>query len=202
MSFAKTLQQTFGVNSPILLAEIRNLFSTYSRAHVFKEIASAIERGELVRYDESIYFVPEKDMFGVAGLNPDKVVYKKFIKNNDGVIGGYTGWAFLNSIGATTQMPNVVEIATNRESMRVREVKVGKQKFILRKPKCEITSGNEKVIKIMETATRFEFSEKMSKVVTDYARENNLSVKDFLGCAKFYPAQTIKNITGVLYGLA
>ena len=105
-------------------------------------------------------------------------------------------------MGATTQVPNVVEIATNKESLRSREVQVGKQRFILRKPKYPINSDNEKIVKVMETASRFELNEGASKAIVDYAKANRLSIKDFLRYADYYPAQTLKNMKGVLYELA
>jgi len=108
----------------------------------------------------------------------------------------------LNSVGATTQVPNTLEIATNSESMRMRTIIIGNRKFILRKPHVKIDKNNQGLVALMETATSFEFDEESSEALVEFAKENNIGSKDILQYAEYYPAQTLKNLRGVLYGLA
>ena len=199
---ATELEKNFGKNTPILLDEIKRLFSQYSTVYLFQLLRDCIAKGELVRYDDSVYFVPKQSIFGEPIISTDEVVYKKYIKTGNEVQGTLIGWSFLNRVGATTQVPNVIEIATNKESMRVRTVTIGNRKFILRKPRVEIDKDNEKIVSLMETATWFEFGQDSTEALIDYAKQNKITVKDILVYAEYYPAQTLKNMTGVLYGLA
>jgi hypothetical protein len=118
------------------------------------------------------------------------------------VSGFYSGWTLLNAIGGTRQVPNVLEVVTNRETMKVRETTLGRQRLILRKPKCEITNDNEKALQILELANQFEFDEDGTAAVVDYAKSNSVTAKDLLKYAEYYPARTIKNMREVLYELA
>lgn len=50
----------------------------------------------------------------------------------------------------TTQMPNVLEIYTNNESSKVREVTVGSQRVVLRRARVEINRDNVPILAFLE----------------------------------------------------
>ncbi|MDR0832133.1 MAG: hypothetical protein LBM99_04490, partial [Bacillales bacterium] len=117
-------------------------------------------------------------------------------------IGFYSGLGLLNAIGGTRQMPNVIEIVTNKESSRVRKVLIGTQKFILRKARCEINNKNKITLQILELATEFEPSDEVNIALINYAKTNGIDIKKLLKYSKYYPAKTLKNLSEVLYELA
>jgi len=201
MEIIKRLKKAYGVDIPIFLDEIKAVMSEYSTPYVFRCIKEAAAKGELIRYDESIYYIPTDTLFGKSALNPYAVIEKKYMRDGNKVLGFYSGWALLNAIGGTRQMPNVLEIVTNRESMRVREATLGRQKLLLRKPKCIITNDNEKILQILELANQFEFGDDGNAAVVDYAKTNRVTAKDLLRYAKYYPAKALKNLRNVLYEL-
>lgn len=202
MELVKILKETCCSDVPIFINEIKAAMGEYSTPYVFRCIKEAVSKNELIRYDESIYYIPSETVFGKSTLNPYAVIEKKYLKDGGKVSGFYSGWTFLNAIGGTRQVPNVLEIVTNRETMKVRETTLGRQKLILRKPKCRITTENEKILQILELASQFEFDEDRSAAVADYAKINNVGIKDLLKYTEYYPARAIKNIRGVLYELA
>ena len=202
MEISKVLKKTYGCDVPIFIDEIKTAMDRYSTPYIFRCIKEAISKKELIRYDGSIYYIPTETIFGKSALNPYAVIEKKYIKDKNIVTGFYSGWTFLNAIGGTRQVPNVIEIVTNRETMKVRETILGRQKLILRKPKYLITAKNEKILQILEIASQFKFDDDRSIAVTDYAKTNNVGIKDLLRYAKYYPARAIKNIREVLYELA
>jgi predicted transcriptional regulator of viral defense system len=69
---------------------------------------------------------------------------KKFIFDKNGAFGFYSGLTLQNAIGLTTPVPNTVEIVTNREKSRRREINVGNQNLCLRRSRTIITSRNVK----------------------------------------------------------
>lgn len=202
MEVVNRLKKTYGVDVPIFIDEIKAVMSEYSTPYIFRCIKDAVAKGEIIRYDESIYYVPTETLFGKSALNPYVVIEKKYMRDGEKISGFFSGWTLLNLIGGTRQVPNVLEIVTNRETMKVRETTLGKQKLILRKPKCEITGDNEKTLQILELANQFELDEDENEAVIDYAKTNSVTIKDLLKYAEFYPAKAIKNMREVLYELA
>ena len=65
-------------------------------------------------------------------------------------MGYYSGMTFQNQLRLTTQMPNIIELYTNNETTRVREVFVGTQKVLLRRARTKITAENADVLSFLE----------------------------------------------------
>ena len=208
MELVKILEKTYGSDVPIFIDDIKAVMGKYSSTgqystpYVFRCIKEAVSKNELIRYDESIYYIPSETVFGKSALNLYSVIEKKYMRDGSRVSGFYSGWTFLNAIGGTRQVPNVLEIVTNRETMKVRETTLGKQRLILRKPRCRITNENGKILQILELASQFEFDNDRSAAVADFAKTNNVGIKDLLNYTEYYPARAIKNMKGVLYELA
>jgi prophage maintenance system killer protein len=202
MKLTNRLKETYGSDVPIFIDEVKKAMSEYSTPYVFRCLKEAVTQGELIRYDESIYYIPTETIFGKSALNPYTVIEKKYLMDGNKVSGFYSGWTLLNVIGGTRQVPNVLEIVTNKESMKAREATLGKQRLILRKPKYGITTENEKILQIMELANQFEFDEEGITATTNYAKTNNVGIKDLLRYSEYYPAKAIKNLRDVLYELA
>lgn len=202
MEISKRLQSSFGADEPIFIDEIKTVMKEYSTPYIFRCIKEAIAAGNLVRYDDAIYYIPTTTILGKSVLNPYRVIEKKYMRDGGGVQGFYSGWTFLNGIGGTRQVPNVIEVVTNRETMRVREAMLGRQRLILRRPKTTITTENEKVLSVLEFATQFDIDEESKLAIVNYSKKNSIAIKDFLRYAEFYPAKTIKNMIEVLYELA
>ena len=202
MEITNKLIKTYGADVPIFLDEIKITMTGYSTPYIFRCIKEALTQNELIRFDESVYYIPTKTVFGKSSLNVYSVIEKKYIRDGKKAFGFYSGWTFLNAIGGTRQVPNIIEIVTNRETMKVRKTILGKQKLILRKPKCEITNDNEKVLQVLELANQFDFDEDSNKALLDYVKVNRITIKDLLMYAKYYPAKAIKNMRTILYELA
>ena len=144
------LNSAFKPNTPIFMEEIQTLLSEYSRPRIYQFIAEAVKSGALMRYDNGVYYIPTKTLLGVSKLNPQKIIEKKYISSGDSIYGIYGGTLLLNSMGVTTQVPTVIEIFTNNETWRRREVMVGYQKVVLRKARMPITTENVGLFRLME----------------------------------------------------
>ena len=133
MEIVSNLQDKYGINNPIFIDEIRLMFNNYSKIRVAQLIQESIASGKLARFENGIYYIPAKTIFGISTLSTIKVIEKKYIKQDEEVYGFYSGITFINNIGLTTQVPNIYEIMTNKESTRVRKVKIENQELVLRK---------------------------------------------------------------------
>lgn len=204
MVLMEKLNRAFKPNTPIFMEEIRALLSEYSRSRIYQFIAEAVKNGALVRYDNGVYYIPTKTLLGVSKLNPQKIIEKKYIGSGDSVYGIYGGTLLLNSMEVTAQVPNVIEIFTNNETMRRREVMVGYQKVVLRKSRIPITVKNVELFRLMEFFNSIDIN-KMDKdtsfaQVVSHIRENGLARNEIIEYAQNFPAKAVKNLlqSGVL----
>ena len=208
MVLMENLNSAFKPNTPIFMEEIQTILSKYSRSRIYQLIAEAVGDGALIRYDNGVYYIPTKTLLGVSKLNPQKIIEKKYISSGDSVYGIYGGTLLLNSMGVTTQVPTVIEIFTNNETWRRREVMVGYQKVVLRKARMPITTENVGLFRLMEFFNSIDIN-KMDRntsfaAVIAYIREKKWTREEIIAYAQNFPAKAVKNLlqSGVLYEIA
>ena len=203
MSLYNYLCDKFGKNNPFFTSDIE--YMDYSKPWIYKELNKLCGESKIIRFERGLYYIPEETIFGPSILNPNKIIEKKYIGVGDSVYGIYGGTLLLNSMGVTTQVPNVIEIFTNNEKSRRREVMVGYQKVISRMP---ITAKNVELFRLLEFFNSIDLN-KMDKEtsfaqVVSYIRENGLGRNEIIEYAQNFPAKAVKNLlqSGVLYEIA
>ena len=200
------LKEKFNTNEPIFTSEILKMFSEYSRAYVFRLIDRAEKNGEIINFDSGIYFIPTKSIIGVSTITAEDVVNKKYIGYKDDVYGVYSGLNLQNMFSVTTQMPNTIEIVSNNESTRRREILIDGRTIILRKSRCKIDRTNAQAYTILQLLSdigkTINIDDRARESIIKYMRENKVSGADLLSLARVFPAQTTKNLvySGVLNG--
>lgn len=206
--FIECLRKEFQVNEPIFTDEILEIFRDYTRAYVFRLIHKAKESGELVQFSKGIYYLPQKTVLGFSTITADDVVIKKYIRKNKSTIGVYSGLKLLNLFSITTQMPNMIEIVTNNETMRCRKIEIEGRKFILRKSRCRITSKNAAAYTVMQLFSDMKMNELLDEnskqKVIHFMEKNHVSLRQLVDLTNVFPAQTIKKmlINGMIYDIA
>lgn len=195
MALYEYLLQKYGTNEPILSSDIT--FKDYSRPWVMKQLKSLCDDGKLMRFEKGVYYIPTDTVFGKSVLSPRKVIEKKYINDGENIIGYYSGITFQNQLKLTTQMPNVIEIYTNKESTNVRTVMVGKQKVILRKARTDINSTNVAVLSFLEMMNditpRLLNREKKQRIV-EYINFNRITKEDITSYAEIFPDRAMRNL--------
>ena len=200
------LKEKFNTNEPIFTSEILKLFSEYSRAYVFRLIDRAEKNGEIINFDSGVYFIPTKSIIGVSTITAEDVVNKKYIGYKEDVYGVYSGLNLQNMFSVTTQMPNTIEIVSNNESTRRREILIDGRTIILRKSRCKIDRTNAQAYTILQLLSdigkTINIDDRARESIIKYMRENKVSCADLLSLARVFPAQTTKNLvySGVLNG--
>ena len=80
----------------------------------------------------------------------------RFISKGDNVDGFYAGNTFANQIGISTQVPQAIEIVSNKV-LDDGEVLIGKRRFDVRKPVVPVTKENVYVLQMLELLKNLEY---------------------------------------------
>ncbi len=205
MTLYDVLLETYGYNEPILTNEIQ--FNNYSKPWIYKELKRLCDTGEIKRFEKGVYYIPKKSPLGMSLLNPAKVVEKKYIKRNEDVCGYYAGYYLLNLLGLSTQVPNIIEIYSNNESSKVRDIRIGSQNIRVRKPRVDITSENAPVLAFLELMNIVDvhsLDDEKKKIIEKYLSDYNISRKDITKYSPAYPDKAVRTMveSEVIYSVA
>ena len=206
---AEKLKTRFEGNDPIFIHEILEEMEGYSRQRVYQMIEDALRQGELSRFDRGIYYLPVKTAFGTSIPSVNDVISKKYIQDGENVFGIYGKTVLDLNFMLSTQVPNTIEVITNNESRKVREITIRGRRVVLRKARLPINKENVAAYTLMELFTdidmrRYEEDALLRKPIKDYIREKRISREDILRLADAFPLRTMKNIAvaGALYEIA
>ena len=202
--FFEYLFNLYGYNVPIFYNEVK--FNNYSRPWLQKALATLCEQGKLIRFEKGIYYIPSVTMLGVSHMDAKKVINKKYIDDGEDIIGYYSGVAFLNMLGLSTQVANVPEIFTNNENSRIREVPIGSQKVIVRKSREKISRNNVAVLSFLElmnfTDAKF-YDDEKKEIVKKYIKKVGITQKSILKYAPSFPDKAMRTLveSGVIFNV-
>ena len=200
------LKTHFELNEPIFTNEILEIMQDYSRPRIYQLINEAERNGELIHYDNGIYYMPKQTEFGLSVPTVNSVVNKKYIKNKGDTFGIYGKFVIELNFLVSFQVPNVIEVITNNESRKIREIMIRGRKVILRKSRVPITNEHEGAYTLMELFNnidmrQYQEEKKIQDSVFEYIKEKQIKRSDILSLADAFPAKAMKNIatSGVLY---
>ncbi len=195
MSLYDYLYDKFGKNNPFFTSDIE--YKNYSRPWLYKELNKLCDESKIIRFERGLYYIPEETIFGPSILNPNKVIEKKYIFDGEQVIGYYSGISFLNLLGLTTQMSNVIEVYTNNEPSNVRTLMVGTQRVLLRKSRADITRENVAVLSFLELMNFVPFgfiNDERQGILMKYIKKNGINRKAISQYAPLFPDKAIRNL--------
>lgn len=201
--------EKYGYNEPIFTNDLKKELDMEPSA--FRQTIKRLsDKGLITKVEKGIYFIPTKNsVLKNPILSVDKIVEKKFLINQEEVIGYKTGINFANSLGLTSQTASVPTIVTNNTSSTKREVSFYNKKVIIRKPKTKINSRNYKVLQVLDLMKDFErLSEEPMEIaknrIADYLKDVVISEPEFKNYLKSYPAETKVKLyeSGVYYDIA
>ena len=200
------LVENYKPYEPILAADIDIGINGNSLRPKLKELC---DTGKLCRYEAGVYYLPGKvNLKGLTPVSASTVARCKYVSQKGKVKGYYSGYTLANQIGMSLQVPYVQEIVTNETSAKVREIDIGGQKFLIRKPKAFITEENCFVLQFLDflsdidkyiDGTAADVLSKLKKLIKEKKITKELVDKYI----KFYPTKVYKNLymTGVVYAI-
>jgi len=198
------------LNEPLFLEEIKQyVINNYknNEINILKNINVIINRmcksGNLKQFYKGIYYKPAKNIFGEMPLDKNKVIIKKYIKDENGDIKGYiTGAKLFNQLGLTTQVTNIINILTN-ECKNYNEYKNEKLGVIIRQPKIKINNNNYKYLQLLDIINNKDKInievENEDEIIYNFIEKNQL---DFEKIIKYARETKNKRVLEKLYILA
>lgn len=201
------LIENFKPYEPIFTADIDIDMVGNSLRPKLKELCDS---GKLCRYEAGVYYLPGKmKLKGLTPISASVVARSKFINRRGKVRGYYSGYTFANQIGLSLQVPYVQEIVTNEASAKVREIDIKGQKFIIRKPKAEVTEENVYTLQFLDFLSDIDkyldgSSENILDKLEKLIRDEKITKELIDTYINLYPTKVYKNLyeTGVVYAIA
>lgn len=198
--FTERLKEKFNINEPIFTEEVLKLFPDFSRAKVFRSLKKAKENGELALYEKGVYYIPKQSRLGLSTITADMVIEKKYLRNENSVFGVYSGIKLFNTFSLTTQMAAVVEVVTNNESAKYREIQVKNRRYILRRARCKIDKDNAAAYTVLELFNELGKNETLNahskSRLLEYIAVSKITTEQLFALARFFPAKASKNLIG------
>lgn len=199
--FIERLSEKFNINEPIFTEEIFDLFCEYSRAQVFRYIDKAKESKEIVQFAKGVYYIPNVTFWGsLSTITADSVIEKKYLRNAEQTYGVFGGIKLLNNFSVTTQMAAVIEVVTNNETTRCREIDINGRKFILRKSRCEINKNNYAAYTVLQLFNDFTEQDKLDESsrrrLLEYIKSRKVTQKQLLELSMQFPTRATKKLIG------
>lgn len=200
------LIKNFKPNEPIFTADIDIDMVGNSLRPKLKELCDS---GKLCRYEAGVYYLPGKmKLKGLTPISASAVARSRYVNHRGKVRGYYSGYTFANQIGLSLQVPYVQEIVTNEASAKVREIDIKGQKFIIRKPKTEVTEENVYTLQFLDflsdidkylDGSSINILDKLEKLIKDEKITKEL-IDTYIS---LYPTRVYKNLyeTGVVYAI-
>lgn len=205
MEFYNYLVEQFGYNEVIFSNEFS--FNAYSEPWIKKAVARLCEEEKLIRFDKGVYYIPTETVLGKSKLDPRKVITKKYVKSDNETMGYFAGITFMNMLGLSTQMPNIMEIYTNNESARVREVSVGPLKVLLRRSRANISSRNAATMNFLELMNCTDavfYDDRKRQTVAEFIKQNGITRQMISECSPYFPDKAMRTMveSEVVYSVA
>ncbi|OQX75727.1 MAG: hypothetical protein B6D61_09910 [Bacteroidetes bacterium 4484_249] len=157
-----------------------------------KSIERLIKKGVIKRISPGVFFKPKQTVFGEL-LPNDEEILKPYLFNNGKRIAYITGTYLYNKLGLTTQIPQIIKIAS-----REKEIKVNKTNIKIKPAKSyvDITNKNFQYLEILDVIKNF-------NKIPDLNIENGINVllnilnklkkediKRVVKCSLKYPPRT------------
>ena len=206
--FMKRIKEKFNINEPIFTGDILRIFPEFSRAQLFRYIKKAKETGEIAQYAKGIYFIPKQILLGLSTITADMVIEKKYLQSKNNIYGVYSGIKLFNDFSMTTQRAAGVEIVTNNESARYREIKIKNRRFILRRSRCKIDKNNAATYTVLQLFSEFDRKDKLNenakRRLLEYISATGVTKEQLLNLSLKFPSKTVQNLirSGILNEVA
>ncbi len=193
------IKDSFGYDEPIFASDIESMFPERSRPWIDKTIKAMIDKKLIRRFSTGVYYIPRKTLFGDSLLNPQKVISKKYLRNGLETYGYISGTALLNSLGLTTQVPNMITVVSNNESSRGRKVAVGNQSLYVIKSSTQVTSDNCAALKLLEAIRLIDLND-IDEIgrcnLEKYIEDNSITLEMVSKYCSFFPDYVSKRVLG------
>lgn len=190
---------------PIFIEEIKDyiiqFYNENDKEKVFNNVKAILNRmnkeGIIETAYKGIYYIPVENIFGKMLLGNRQIIQYKYIMDKKGNIKGYiTGAKLFNNIHLTTQVPNIIDIATN-ECKNFNKYENKNLNVIIRKPKIEVNNNNYKYLQLfdlIENKDNIDIEvENPDEIIYNFITENELDFEKIIKYAMDTKSRTVIN---------
>lgn len=190
---------------PIFIEEIKDyiiqFYNENDKEKVFNNVKAILNRmnkeGIIENAYKGIYYIPVENIFGKMLLGNRQIIQYKYIMDKKGNIKGYiTGAKLFNNIHLTTQVPNIIDIATN-ECKNFNKYENKNLNVIIRKPKVEVNNNNYKYLQLfdlIENKDNIDIEvENPDEIIYNFITENELDFEKIIKYAMDTKSRTVIN---------
>ncbi len=190
---------------PIFIEEIKDyiiqFYNTNDKEKVFNNVKAILNRmnkeGIIETAYKGIYYIPVENIFGKMLLGNRQIIQYKYIMDKKGNIKGYiTGAKLFNNMHLTTQVPNIIDIATN-ECKNFNKYENKNLNVIIRKPKIEVNNNNYKYLQLfdlIENKDNIDIEvENPDEIIYNFITENELDFEKIIKYAMDTKSRTVIN---------
>jgi predicted transcriptional regulator of viral defense system len=202
------LLDNFGRDEPIFLSELS--YEGKSAAALRQIMSKLVADGQIRRFDQGIYYIPEKGLFRSGrALSCEKVIERKYLFDKSKARCGYiSGQDFANEFGVTTQVPLITTVVSNKATTKERRFKLGGREILLRQPRCRIDAYNYRILQLLDLVTdvdryREVTVEEAKKRMEKYMQQQPVRFMKMEQYFSYYPVKLFKNMyeMGILRGI-
>jgi hypothetical protein len=192
------LEKNYSPGEPIFTSDIK--IDGITENNKRQQIKHLVDSGKILKFDDGIYYFPKQTRLkGPSMLSAEVVAQYKYIMKNGVRIGYYSGHTLANRLGISNQVPMTEEIVSNNMSAIVREVRVGKRKFIVRKPTVNVTEDNYIILQLLDLLKDIEsYSDNGREIarsqIVKYIETNNITREDIDMYIQCFPIKIYKYI--------
>ena len=190
---------------PIFIEEIKDyiiqFYNENDKEKVFNNVKAILNRmnkeGIIETAYKGIYYIPVENIFGKMLLGNRQIIQYKYIMDKKGNIKGYiTGAKLFNNMHLTTQVPNIIDIATN-ECKNFNKYENKNLNVIIRKPKVEVNNNNYKYLQLfdlIENKDNISIEvENPDEIIYNFITENELDFEKIIKYAMDMKSRTVIN---------
>lgn len=190
---------------PIFIEEIKEyiiqFYNKNDKEKVFNNIKAILNRmnkeGIIETAYKGIYYIPIENIFGKMLLGNRQIMKYKYIMDKNGNIKGYiTGAKLFNDAHLTTQVPNIIDIATN-ECKNFNKYENKKLKVVIRKPKIKVNNDNYKYLQLFDLIENKDNIgievQNPDEVIYKFITENELDFEKIIKYAMETKSRTVIN---------
>lgn len=190
---------------PIFIEEIKEyimqFYNENDKEKVFNNIKAILNRMNKDNIIETaykgIYYIPKENVFGKMLLGNRQIIQYKYIMDKNGNIKGYiTGAKLFNDAHLTTQVPNIIDIATN-ECKNFNKYENKNLNVIIRKPKIPINTENYKYLQLFDLIENKDNIaievDNPDELIYNFISENDLDFEKIIKYAMDTKSRTVIN---------
>jgi len=171
-----------------------------SVSYLRQELKKLNDTGKLERVFNGVYILPYTTILGTKGkLSISDFIQRKYLLENENIIGYITGLQLCNKLGFTTQNPACYEVCSNAATTKQRKLEVDGNRIIIYQPPTQINVDNSKELQFLDLMScidrynelpRKEYIKKLRK----YILESKLDFAKVKASLQYYPDRTYKNL--------